>query len=112
MGGYDVKDIERSTLTVGHDAWIGCRVIITSKCSHIGNGVVIGAGSIVTKDVPDGSPARVSRLRFDTNTIELMEKSQWWELTPDQLMKFYPYIQYPAEYAKKIIEYRRISDGI
>lgn len=67
--------------------------------------------SIITKDVPDyavvmGGLAKVSRMRLDTKMIEAIEKSRWWEMTPDQLMEFYPYIQYPAECAKKIIECR------
>lgn len=58
---------ERKPVVIGNDVWIGIRVIIMPGV-HIGNGVVIGAGSIVTKDVPDyaivaGVPARVIRFR-------------------------------------------------
>jgi serine acetyltransferase len=50
----------------------------------VGRGAVIGANSVVTKDVPPyaimaGSPARLIRYRFDTNKIENIEKSLWWE---------------------------------
>lgn len=50
----------------------------------MGRGAVIGANSVVTKDVPPyaimaGSPARLIRYRFDTNKIENIEKSLWWE---------------------------------
>ena len=61
----------RSELIIGNDVWIGARVIITGKVRKIGNGVIIGAGSVVTKDVPDyavvaGNPARIIRMRnFD-----------------------------------------------
>lgn len=52
---------------IGNDVWIGRRVIILPGV-HIGNGVIIGAGSIVTKDVPDwaivaGNPATIKRYR-------------------------------------------------
>ena len=50
----------------------------------MGRGAVIGANSVVTKDVPPyaimaGRPARLIRYRFDTNKIENIEKSLWWE---------------------------------
>ena len=54
-------------LIIGDDVWIGTRAIILPGVT-IGNGVIIGAGAVVTKDVPDyaivgGVPARVIRLR-------------------------------------------------
>src|SRR5690606_29379537 len=52
---------------IGNDVWIGVRVIILPGVS-IGNGVIIGAGAVVTKDVPDfaivaGNPAKFIRYR-------------------------------------------------
>ena len=54
-------------VTIGNDVWIGMRSIIMPGI-HIGNGAVIGAGAVVTKDVPDyaivgGVPAKVIRYR-------------------------------------------------
>lgn len=54
---------------IGDDVWIGSRVTILPGC-HIGNGAVIGAGSVVTRDVPDyaiaaGNPVRVIRYRYE-----------------------------------------------
>lgn len=54
-------------VTIGNDVWIGRRVMIMPGV-HIGNGVIIGAGAVVTKDVPDycvvgGVPAKVIRER-------------------------------------------------
>ena len=48
---------------IGDDAWIGCNACVL-KGVAIGNGAIIGAGSVVTKDVPDycvaaGNPAKV-----------------------------------------------------
>lgn len=50
------------------NVWIGARAIILPGCKRIGKGVIIGAGSVVTKDIPDyaivgGNPARVVKMR-------------------------------------------------
>jgi maltose O-acetyltransferase len=59
--------LPQEKVIIGNDVWIGTRVIILPGV-RIGNGVIIGAGSIVTKDVPDyaivaGNPARIIRFR-------------------------------------------------
>ncbi|HLO59600.1 MAG TPA: hypothetical protein VK179_12715 [Bacteroidales bacterium] len=55
-------------LVIGNDVWIGTRCIILPQVQNIGNGVIIGAGSIVTKDIPDfaiiaGNPAKIIGFR-------------------------------------------------
>lgn len=63
---HDPRDITRkhaSALAIGDHAWIGARAIILASCSSIGERAVIGAGSVVTHDVPAGerwagNPAR------------------------------------------------------
>lgn len=59
---------EPSPLHIAGDVWIGARTIVLPGCKRIGHGAVIGAGPVVTKDVPDwavvgGNPARVIRYR-------------------------------------------------
>lgn len=59
---------QKSFLTIGNDVWIGARAIILPGCKKIGNGVIIGAGSVVTKDIPDfavvgGNPAQIIKFR-------------------------------------------------
>lgn len=59
--------LPKQKVTIGNDVWIGARVIILPGVK-VGNGVIIGAGAVVTKDVPDyavvgGVPARIIRLR-------------------------------------------------
>lgn len=107
--GFEVDDIERKTLSVGHDVWCGYGVIITNGCNKIGNGAVIAAGSIVTHDIPAyaivmGSPAKVVRYRFDQNTQEILEQSKWFNKTPDYLMKFYKLIKCPSNFAEAILK--------
>ena len=69
-------------INIGHDVWIGQNAIILSGVT-IGNGAVIGAGSVVTKDVPayaiaGGNPAKVVRHRFSEQEIMSLEKIAWW----------------------------------
>ena len=89
--GYNVKDVLRHNLVIEDDVWIGLNAIITCGCKRIGRGAIIGAGSIVTKEVEPytivgGSPAKVIRKRFDEERIKKLEASRWWEKTPEQLI--------------------------
>ena len=74
---------------IGNDVWVGTRAIIMPGVS-VGDGAVIGAGAVVTKDVPPysiavGVPAVVKRLRFDQPTVDRLLASQWWNFRPDLL---------------------------
>jgi virginiamycin A acetyltransferase len=83
--GYISEDtVPFSKLDIEHDAWIGSRAIIAPGCSRIGIGAVVGAGAVVTKDVPDfavvaGNPAKLIKFRFDQPTISMVLASRWWE---------------------------------
>lgn len=105
--GYSVKDVKRGKLVIANDVWIGYNSIILSKCKNIGNGSVIGAGSIVTRDVPSyaivaGNPAKIIGYRFSELERELLEKSKWWEKDPSELMEYYDYIADPEVFTRKM----------
>ena len=76
---------------IGHDVWIGSNVIIPGGIS-IGTGAVIGAGAVVTKDVQPygvvgGNPARIIRLRFSEDEINMLLKSEWWHYPIEEIIK-------------------------
>lgn len=90
LGLLEKDTIEDGNLEIGHDAWIGSRVIITPGCKRIGIGSVVGAGAVVTKDVPDfaivgGNPARLIRYRFSEDQREVILASRWWERSIEEL---------------------------
>src|SRR5262249_32664109 len=71
-------------VTIGNDVWTGHNVNVTAGV-NVGDGAVIAAGSVVTKDVPPyaivgGVPATVIRYRFPEKTIERLLRVKWGEL--------------------------------
>jgi virginiamycin A acetyltransferase len=68
---------------VGHDVWIGMEALVMPGV-RIGHGAVIGAGSVVTRDVPDyavvaGNPARVVRRRYAEDEAARLVALAWWD---------------------------------
>lgn len=105
--------VEDNPLSVGHDVWIGDRVTVLAGCRSIGNGAIVAAGSIVTKDVPPyaivvGVPARVARMRYDEPVIKELERSRWWELSLPELLEAGPLLLNPI----RLDELRRFVDRI
>lgn len=115
LGLVDKKyDIKRSNLTIGNDVWIGANVLITNKCLHIGNGAVIGGGSLVTHDVEPysivaGNPAHEIRKRFSDDVIKELEKSKWWELSVEEVLKFLDLMSSPLKFCEAIKKYRGLQ---
>lgn len=74
---------------LGNDVWVGARAIILDGC-RIGDGVIVAAGAVVTKDVPaytivGGVPAKPIRSRFSPEVIEELLIWCWWNL-PDEVL--------------------------
>ncbi len=91
----DADSVVSGTLRIEHDAWVGERAIMTPGCSRIGLGAVVGAGAVVTSDVPDfavvaGNPARLLRYRFDEPMRDLIRQSRWWEHDIQELQRMMP----------------------
>jgi acetyltransferase-like isoleucine patch superfamily enzyme len=73
-------------IEIGSDVWIGAAVLVL-KGVTIGHGAVLGAGSVVTKDVPPyavvvGNPAKIIRYRFSDEIVERLLRTAWWDLDP------------------------------
>ncbi len=80
---------ERRQIIIGHDVWIGRGAVIMGG-TRIGNGAVVAANAVVTKDVPPyaivgGSPARILRYRFDADTILRLRRLRWWDWPEERI---------------------------
>lgn len=76
-------------ITIGNDVWIGFEAVILAGVT-IGDGAVVGARAVVTKDVPPytivgGVPARPIRKRFDDDTIERLLAFRWWDWSAEKI---------------------------
>lgn len=85
---------EENEIIIGHDVWIGHGVIIVGNV-NIGNGAIIAAGSVVTKDVAPyaivaGVPAKEIRKRFSDTIIQEIETLQWWNKSELEIEKIKP----------------------
>lgn len=100
--GLDAKNIRdawdnKGDIVVGSDVWIGYEAVILSGV-HIGDGAIIGARAVVTKDVAPytivgGVPAKPIRRRFDDETIEKLESLRWWNWDAEKIRACIPAIQ-------------------
>jgi virginiamycin A acetyltransferase len=88
---YFIK--EYGPTLIGNDVWIGYDALIMPSVK-IGDGAIIGARSLVTKDVEPytivaGNPAKVIRKRFPQQTIDKLLKIQWWNWEIEKIMMHY-----------------------
>jgi len=79
----------KGDVTVGNDVWIGREAVIMSGV-NIGDGAVIGARAMVTRDVPPyaivgGNPACIVRMRFDEEIIQRLLNIRWWHWDDERI---------------------------
>ena len=94
-GAYqDGMPSTRGDIEIGNDVWIGTGALILSGVS-IGHGAVIGARSVVTRDVPayaiaSGAPARVIRYRHSEENIRQLLGIRWWDWPDEKVREAVP----------------------
>ncbi|MDR1468069.1 MAG: CatB-related O-acetyltransferase [Spirochaetaceae bacterium] len=107
-GPDDIEGVtSKGDVIIGNDVWIGSEAKILSGV-RIGDGCVIGANSLVTKDIPDytisvGVPAKVIRKRFPDEVIGKLKEIAWWEWPDWDIYKAIPLLQ--NNDIEKLIEY-------
>jgi len=77
------EQLNQEKIIIENDVWIATEAKILEGVT-IGNGAIIGAYSVVTKDVPPfafvaGNPARLIRYRFSEEIIKKLQKIKWWD---------------------------------
>lgn len=85
---------QENVIAIGHDVWLGHGVVIVGNVT-VGNGAIIAAGSVITKDVEPyaivaGVPAKEIRKRFSDTIIQEIETLQWWDKSEQELEKIKP----------------------
>jgi acetyltransferase-like isoleucine patch superfamily enzyme len=85
----DIDSASKGPVIIGNDVWVGANAIILSGVK-IGDGAIIGAGSVVTKDIPPyaivgGNPSQIIRYRFSEDRIAKLLKIAWWNWSEDKI---------------------------
>ena len=98
----DVKNItnawdNKGDIKIGNDVWIGYEAVILSGVT-IGDGAIIGARAVVTKDVMPytivgGVPAKPIKKRFSDDVIDKLLEIKWWDWSSDRIRENIEYIQ-------------------
>lgn len=84
----------KGDIVIGNDVWIGRESVIMPGVT-IGDGAIVAAYSVVTKDVAPytivgGNPAKFIRTRFDEELTGLLLRLRWWDFPPERLAEFLP----------------------
>ncbi len=87
----------KGDIVIGNDVWIGYEAVILAGVT-IGDGAIIGARALVTKDVAPytivgGVPARPIRRRFDEPTIQRLQALRWWDWDKEKIARNIPALQ-------------------
>jgi virginiamycin A acetyltransferase len=97
-GGFVKSSTQKKIVTyIGNDVWIGCNSVIMPGV-RISDGAVVGAGSVVTKDVPPyavvaGVPAKIIKYRFNEKYIKDLLNIRWWDWPEDLIRNNIKYFQ-------------------
>lgn len=108
--GETMEALSKGDIVVKDDVWIGLNSIILSGVT-IGQGAIVAAGSVVTKDIPPyaivaGNPAKVIKYRFSDDVVQKLEKFDYSKLTEERIKKLGDklYTKITSENVDKLIE--------
>lgn len=87
--GYASYEKDAIRTSIGNDVWVGGNAMIR-KGVKIADGAIVGAGSVVTKDVPPyaiviGNPAKLYKYRFSPEDIDFLMETQWWNYSREDI---------------------------
>lgn len=87
--GFDITS--KGDIVIGNDVWIGAHSVVLSGVK-IGNGAIIAANSVVTKNIPPfaivgGNPAKIIKYRFNKEVIDQIEDLKWWEWSKEKIKR-------------------------
>jgi acetyltransferase-like isoleucine patch superfamily enzyme len=110
----DGQPASRGPITIGNDVWIGLGALILSGVT-IGDGAVVAAGALVTKDVRPyaivgGNPAREIRRRFSDEQVEALLEARWWEWPEEELVSIADILN--GENVDALLDYAASRSGI
>lgn len=102
---------ERECL-IGNDCWIGCNSTVL-RGVNIPDGCVVGAHSLVTKSPPPysivvGAPARVLKMRFEQNIVDLLLQIKWWNCSDLIIKSLEPFFSKKKLGVQDLIEIEKL----
>ncbi|MEJ7634804.1 CatB-related O-acetyltransferase [Aeromicrobium sp.] len=111
-GRQSFRSVSGDPAVIGNDVWLGANVVVLRGVS-IGDGAIVAANAVVTRDIPPysiagGLPARVIRPRVANTLRDELQELQWWRYSPNQLSGI-PYDE-PAEALRQLRP--RIDGGL
>lgn len=112
LGYVREERITRQKLSIGHDVWIGYGAIILPNVSSIATGAIIGAGSVVTKNVEPfqivaGNPAKEIRKRFSPDRCKQILESDWFLKSPSELFTSIDFADKPESFLEHMMEVKQ-----
>jgi len=89
--------VTKGDIVIGNDVWIGAMCVLLHGVK-IGDGAIVGAGSVVSKDVPPytivaGNPCKIIRKRYTDEQIDALLKIKWWTWEHSKINDALPLIQ-------------------
>lgn len=114
VGGFvEQRNQTYRRVVIGNDVWIGANSVIMPGVT-IGDGAVVGAGAVVTKDVPAyaivvGVPAKIVKYRFSEDVVRTLLELKWWNLDRGVIKKNIHLFQGALD-EQKLMELASVSD--